>query len=289
MLHQMMKRILCFLLMLLTFLIVSPGCGVGRSISDYELIQPAKTAFHDWATRQDIPYEILDTKVSVSDSTWGTVDIVALIKDLHVGASRTRYVQVAVRLQKYGDEWRAETPLSIEDVFAIEVLSTEDRDADQCDSILTRSPSMYPCLRITNRSFLSIRGYLQVTLGRCLFGRQKLLLGLRQNQHTDIVLPKTFFENASCGDDWQEWVFVDLVTEDHLPVVFYGSIIDSDQPLFVGENGLTLIAYGYEVKDVGDGWNIGTLHLAFENVSDVMLPLDSPPRSMGLYNLTMAH
>lgn len=62
----------------------------------------------------------------------------------------------------------------------------------------------------------------------------------------------------------------------------------STQPPVASESDPTLIAYGYEVKDAGDGWNVGTLRLAFENTSDVMVPSDPPPRSKGYYNVNNA-
>jgi len=37
-------------------------------------------------------------------------------------------------------------------------------------------------------------------------------------------------------------------------------------------NEPTLIAYEYKVKDIGDGWNLGTLKLAFENTKDYFVP-----------------
>jgi hypothetical protein len=37
----------------------------------------------------------------------------------------------------------------------------------------------------------------------------------------------------------------------------------------------SLIAYGYEATDVGNGWNLGALHLAFENTKDYLVPVGS--------------
>lgn len=223
MLFQVKKRNFHTLWMFLVLAVVLSCCG-GKNSTSNDLTRSAKSALHDWATQQNVPYEILEIKVSANKATWGKVDIVALIKDLDEGL-RSRYVQIAIRLEKYGDEWRAETPL-ITDVFEVEILSAEDSSARECDSTLTRDPDMYPCLRITNRSSLRIKGTLSGALGRCMSmfadGRS---ITFKQNQHIDLVLSKKFFERNSCGDDWQERVFVQLDTGDHAPVVFYGSII----------------------------------------------------------------
>lgn len=50
-----------------------------------------------------------------------------------------------------------------------------------------------------------------------------------------------------------------------------------------------LLAYQYEVKDGGEGWNLGTVHLAFENTRKVMIPPGFPPRESGNYDVHDAY
>ena len=198
--------------------VLSSGSSSHRAV-----VEVARIAFHDWAIARDIPYEIRDSEVGLSGETEANVAMLVVVEDYHVGsAAPTRYVQVGVTLKKYGDEWRAETPIRIEDPFGFEVFSAEDEYAEQCMPELTRSSETFPCLRIINRSSFVLKGDLTEVLGRCIIGGEASMK-LAPGQYYDFILQKKWFDTSDCGE-WEQKVYIQMHSGDDFLSIFHGSV-----------------------------------------------------------------
>jgi hypothetical protein len=215
-----------FVILLVTFLFVSStSCGFGGGSE--ELIETAAEALHDWAIVRDVPYEIIDSKVISSSDSNSVVEILAVTEDFiyRTGDLRPRLAKVTVLLKKYGDEWRADKPISVDDVFEAELFSADERSANECMSVLIRANDTYPCLRFENQSAFRIKGTPSVWLGRCGTGIPPEVK-VAEGESFDLVLSKTWYEDADCGD-WKNRVYIELMTKKGPSgVIFYGSVAE---------------------------------------------------------------
>lgn len=221
--HIKTKR---WLVILLAFVLVSSTSCRNSGNSD-ELIDLATEALHDWAVTRDVPYEVIDSKVISTLDSDSVVEVLVVTEDLvyATGDLRPRLAKVTVLLEKYGDEWRVDKPISIDNVFEAELLSADARSVDECMSVLVRANDTYPCLRFENQSAFRVKGTPSVWLGKCGTGNPPEVK-VAEGESFDIVLSKTWYEDTDCGD-WKNRVYIQLMTKKGPDgVIFYGGVAE---------------------------------------------------------------